>query len=70
MPHKAAREMWYATDMGAVHLVMLNSEQSLAIDSPQYRYGDGASVEAWRAQGCRGSGDMVVRVQGAMAGMV
>lgn len=54
MPHKAAREMWYSTDMGAVHLVMLNSEQSLAMDSPQYRYGDGARVQAWKGSGLLG----------------
>lgn len=37
MPHNAAAEMWYSVNVGAVHLVMLNTEQTLAVDSPQYR---------------------------------
>lgn len=37
MPHVAASQLWYSVDMGAVHLVMLNTEQSLAQDTPQFR---------------------------------
>jgi len=37
MPHEGASELWYSTTMGPVHLIMLNSEQSLAADSAQYR---------------------------------
>lgn len=36
MPHRGTSELWYSVDMGPVHFVMLNTEQSLAADSPQY----------------------------------
>lgn len=37
MPSAAAAELWYSQDVGSVHLVLLNTEQSLAVDSPQNR---------------------------------
>lgn len=51
MPHKAAREMWYSADMGPVHVVMLNTEQSLAADSAQYRW---APIVGLAGPGSRG----------------
>ena len=39
MPHASASELWYSTDIGPVHLVVLSTEQSLAPDSPQHRCG-------------------------------
>jgi hypothetical protein len=37
MPHRGTTEMWYSADVGPVHLIMLNTEQTLAPDSAQYR---------------------------------
>lgn len=36
-PSSSVSQLWYSVDQGPVHLVMLNTEQSLDPSSPQYR---------------------------------